>query len=455
MSGVKRKDLLTYSIMLLLGLLFYLLPGTWISLERDSVAYLSPEGREGVLAGYPMFLSFFKGLLGEQNFLHGVVIAQSLLAVVCTFLFVLILKKQFQLKGWESILLYLFCMLPFSIYLPEVGITHQIMTEGISYSIFYLFFIAVIKTIWSLEYKWYFGSLAFAALLTGIRSQMLFLAAVCLLLFLWLVFRKYGGKLLCKLTAGAIVFLTGLILIFGSKIQSLPSQLNTVIMARGFYEADEEDVNLFDDSMMREIFTRTYQLADEEGRRYVYARPGLYMWQDIVHDRMNIYALQAIREYDEKHPDERTKEEASVFFELGTKVLFKHFDRYLYHSIRLMMPSFIATVFFQIQPIYLLCHFIALFIYLFSIVGSIMAGKMGGDRNVVELSAAITGILIIMAVTVNLLFIGLQRYMVYGMGIFYCAMYLLCREMVWCFWEKSGKEWRLLKALIGERSERI
>ena len=37
--------------------------------------------------------------------------------------------------------------------------------------------------------------------------------------------------------------------------------------------------------------------------------------------------------------------------------------------------------------------------------------------------------IIVMVVIINLVFIGLQRYVVYGMGIFYCSMYLLLKEI--------------------------
>lgn len=448
----KRKEMITFGVMLALGLVFYFLPGMWISVEEDSISYLALERREGVMPGYIAFLAFFKALLSEEYFLHGVVIAQSLLALICTFLFVVVLKKQFKLKRWECILLYLGCMFPFAIYLPEVGITHQIMTEGITYAIFYLFFIALLKAVWTLKYRWYLGSMAIAVLLGLIRSQMLFLQAVCLLLFLWITFKRFDGKLVLKLAAGFFILAVGAVLVMGTKIQAMASQFASVIVARGFYEADEEDVELYDDAMMQEIFTKTYKLADENERLHKYAEPGLYMWENLVHDKIKFYASQAVAEYDAEHPGERTRNVEAIFFELGWKELTAHFDRYLYHSLRLMMPSFIATVFFQIKPIYLLCHFIALFIYLFAIIGSAAAGRMGADQKVVEFMAAVVSVLIIMVVVVNLLFMGLQRYVVYGMGIFYCAAYLLCREIVWCIWERRGREWKWLKALIGERT---
>ena len=262
---------------------------------------------------------------------------------------------------------------------------------------------------------------------------MLFLIVVCVILLLWIIYKKAGGKALFGLCMCCLVLLGCVVGLFWQRIENSASQLNTVIMARGFFEADKEDVELFDDGMMQEIFLRTYELADENGRRYEHAKPGLYMWQDLVYDRMNLFALQAIGEYDEKYPDERSRNEASIIFELGFKTLLRHFDRYFYHSIRLMMPSFIASVFFQIEPIYLLCHFVALFIYLFAVSGSVFVGKTGGDRKVVELMVSIVSIMLIMIVMINMLFIGLQRYMVYGMGIFYCAMYLLCKEIVSIF----------------------
>lgn len=462
MNRDKKKDIITYGVMILLGLLFYLLPGEWISMEDDSAAYLSQRGREGVLPGYPAFLLFFKKILTEQYFLHGVVIAQSILAVICTFLFVLVLKKQFRLKSLECIILYILCMLPFSIYLPEAGITHQILTEGVTYAIFYLFFITVLKAIWTLEYKWYLGNVIVAFGLGLIRSQLLFLQAICILILIWIVLRRADKNVLRKFAGGLLALIIGAALAFGAYkaiykvvawdiknqaaeekktndvVRSETSQFDAVIMARGFYEADEADVNLFDDDMMCEIFKRTYQLADENGHRYEYASEGLYMWQDLVYDKMRRYAMQAIEEYDLQYPGVRERSADSIIRELGLKVLLKHFDRYVYHTIRLMMPSFIATVFFQIGSIYLLCHFVALFLYLCAIIVSIFVYKKKGDRKAVEFMAAILCTMIIMVVAVNVMFMGLQRYVVYGMGIFYCAAYMLLRETF--FYLQSRRE---------------
>lgn len=427
MGEKNKNDKLTYVIMLGLGLVYYLLPGEWIGIEEDSGTYLSGKTGEGVRVGYPIFLAFFRKLFTERYFLHGVVIAQSLLAIVCTFLFVYILKKEFRLKRAETILLYVLSMLPFSIYLPEVGITHQIMTEGVTYAIFYLFMVTVIKAVWTLEYKWYLGSMSVAVLLGLIRSQMLFLQVVCFILLIWISIKRFEGKLVYVMGSFWLLVIGG-ILVFDVKVPIL-SQFDTVLIARGFYEADKEDVDLFEDDMMREIFTKTYQMVDEEKHLYKYATEGLYLWQDLVHDQIEEYAWEAINEYDTEHPGERGREEGSILRELGIKVMLKHFDRYLYHTVRLMISSFIASIFFQIRPIYLLCHFVTLFLYLFAIMACFTVRKIKGNRKVIELAVVILSVLVTMVVTVNLFYIGLQRYVVYGMGIFYCILYLLCREV--------------------------
>lgn len=475
-------------IMVIIGIAFYFLPGKWISLESDSVAYLYAASREGVLPGYPIFLGLFRVLLGEDYFLHGVVVVQCIIAIGCTLIFVLSLQKKFCLMGWECILLYVITMLPFSIYLPEVGITHQIMTEGLTYAIFYLFFLMILKSIWTLKYRWYIGSLAIAFLLGTIRSQMLFLQAVCYILLIWMIMQKNRCRLIKRMSlcfAGAVVGILFAMISYKSiyavnyfyqenfavrtpvedeqinhetqqpsntEIRETVieeteiaiedqrnSQFDSLIIARGFFEADREDVALFEDEMMKEIFLRTYQLANEGEHLYRYAKKGLYMWQDLVYDRMAELANQAILEYDQMHPGMRDRTKASIMRELGLRILFAHFDRYVYHVIRLMMPSFIASVFFQIKPIYLLCHFIALLIYLFAILGAWWIRKNGGSKDVSEYVIAIVLTIIVMVVIINIVFMGLQRYVVYGMGIFYCAMYLQLKEICLILKEKMRK----------------
>lgn len=464
-----------FAVLFLLGVSFYFWPGEWVKLEKDSIAYLQEYWRQGVMPFYPFFLNMFKRMLGEGIFLNGVVAAQSILAIVCTMIFTVMLQKQFQLTGWECILVYLICMLPFSIYLPEYGITHMILTEGITYSLFYLYFTTLLKGVWNLKIRWYLLSALMAILLCLTRSQMIFLQVMEILLFGWIVYRRVPQgrlkKLACVLAAllvsGFIALLSYKVIygiaawnmqilnasinandaeaaeggILGGSMQEsktseveildkATSQFDNLILSRGFFEADAEDEALFDDPMMKELFRKTYGLLDEGEHLYIYVKPGLYMWEKLVYDGVGNEVTLSIMEYDKQHPGSRSKGVGEISRELGLKIMVKHFDRYLYHTIRLMMPSFIAAVFFQIRPIYLLCHFIALFIYLFALAEIIYSVKKKADKHKIEFMAAIFIFVVIMVVIINIVFIGIQRYMVYGMGIFYCALYLLVKDTI-------------------------
>ena len=204
----------------------------------------------------------------------------------------------------------------------------------------------------------------------------------------------------------------------------------TVDGERIFFEADEEDYLLFENEIVRDIFIRVYSLADENGQLHSHVEDGLYMWEELVHDEMMLYINLAVEEYDKETVGKRDISTANLGRTIGGTLLIHHFDRYVYHSIRLMIPSFIASVFFQIRPIYLLCHFITLLIYLFAISGIIWLRKNGGNRKLIDYMAGIVVTLILMVIIVNLVFTGLQRYVVYGMGIFWCGMYLQLKE-VW------------------------
>ena len=438
----QKLDKYAVCIMICLGAFFYFLPGQWISIEDDSMSYLE-RGGEGVLPGYPMFINLFRTVLGERHFLDGVVVAQSILAIVCTFLFVITLHKKFKLQGWECILMYIACMLPFSIYLPESGITHQIMTEGLTYALFYIYFLFLLNFVLDRKYWWGIGLVLMSLILMFIRRQLMILLLTTFAAFMYVMIRRIKVKKMAILVVSlclGLAIAVGVCFIAALRTQVIDvQQFTSILMIRGFYEVDYEDKELFDAPEMQEIFERVYKAVDEKQYRYVYARQDLYMWKDLLCDRIGLTAYMEIWPYITEHP-ELDLNDRKIIQDLGGKVLFKHFDRYLYHTLRLMIPGFIAAVFFQIEPIYLLCHFIALFLYLYAIVGSVICLKQKRNRYVPEFMLTTVCFIFIMIVAVNLMFSGLQRYVVYAMGIFYCAAYLLFKELIMiCFakWVKK------------------
>lgn len=509
-------------ILAVMGILFYLVLGQeWIAIEDDTPFYLNPR-REGVMPVYPLFLFGVKCIFGENLYLDAVVVIQSVLAIVCTMVFVLYLQKQFQLKFIETVLLYVACMLPFSIYLPEAGITHQILTEGLSYAFFYLYFLLLLQYVFTQKIRWVAAATAMAGFMELIRSQMLFLLGVTAAVFVCVEFVKGKKDKVSRriLRAGAdcVIGIVGIFLVVslvykiygwyyihqlpvienwgqktvaeqaevseqfeaseqnavsepagegngeadsgtggglegdagqqdtgGQEAQDIAqqeeskttnaensgsfSQFTSLVITRGIYEIDADDIELFDSPEMKEIFQRVFDAVDAEQYRYVYARQDLYMWKDLVKDKIPLVVFGHVGAYLRDNPDVQM-DNVKICQELAVKVLLHHFDRYLYHSFRMMISGFISSVFFQIERIYLLCHIITLLLYLAAAAGIIYCLRRGGNRKVAAFALTTLAYIFLMVTVTNLVFLGLQRYMVYAMGIFYCSLYLLAREAV-------------------------
>lgn len=492
-----RKKWIQILVLSAIGMIFYLFLGQeWLTLADDSPSYLYPSGQQGVMPVYPLFLFVIRRIFGDDQYLNATVVIQSLIALSSTMIFVFYLQKQFKLNFMETILLYLASMLPFSIYLPESGITHYILTEGVSYSLFYIYFLFLMNYVLRQETKWLLLTIAMSAFMELTRSQLIFLPAATAAAFICVEFvkckssiwRKTARSILSILiaAAGAIMIVFCVYKIYGwfltdqlpaikayqqeadasaanipaqetspktaaasdQKKNTAPSgnkrntsQFTTLIVIRGVYEIDEDDIALFDTDEMQEIFQRVFEAVDEKQYRYVYARQDLYMWKDLVKDGISSVVTKAINGYLEENPGVEL-DVAQVRRELGMKILLHHFDRYLYHSMRLMISSFIASIFFQIEEIYLLCHIITLLLFAVDIIGICYCLKYSRNKKAAVLALTATALIVIMVVITDLVFIGLQRYVVYAMGTFYCSLYLLLKDAFFTLKGLHGKHYK-------------
>jgi hypothetical protein len=217
------------------------------------------------------------------------------------------------------------------------------------------------------------------------------------------------------------------------------SQYVSLIFSRGIYEADRQDAELFEDETVRELFLKLYEAVDAEEQRYAYAQPGLWMWKDIVGGigMAGKTCLAVPSEYYAAYHQEIMR--ADDFNEIrnrhlttiGMTLLKAHFGRFLYHTLMLLPSAFICTVFFQIAPIYGLCHLITLLLYV-TAIGLMIWGYRDRtvDNQYADLMAVVLVTNVVMVVIISLVFFGQQRYLVYSFGIFYVA-YGLLAEQLW------------------------
>lgn len=485
-----KKEWLFYISLGILSLLIFTIPGeTGYVLFDDSPSYMNLYAvMEGVMPGYPLFLHGNKLLFGESGYLYAAVAQQIVLAAVCVIAFIAVIKKKFRLTYWEAYICYAFALIPFTTNMPGSMTTHEIVTEGIAYSLYYLFAAALLQTVWSKSIKWLGALCVMTLVLALIRSQLQILFGVCGIVCIYIFVLRPGvtdrqkknrlSSFLLGLVCCVLISLSGVGVVWKvsaafqdmkaevrreeqrkaqqtentaasekgeTQTQSKPakpvfttSQYVTLIFSRGMYEAEYDDYLLFEDEQVRELYLYVYPRMDKQQKRYVYAKPGLWMWQDIVgalgkigetgYHNQNAFYKEYYPEliYDSKYSSVRNANQIKI----GLTLIKAHFGRFLYHTLMLLPQAFICTVFFQIKRIYLLCHLVTLFLYLSAAALMIWAYRDKKVENAYgEFMCSVLGTNLVLVLVISLVFFGQQRYLVYNFGIFYVSYFLLLMQL--------------------------
>lgn len=556
MRNRNKLEIMFYISLLIISLLFFWLPaGTSYVLFDDSwtyIEFLQLKNAEGVMPLYPLFLFANKMIWGNDFYLQAVVIEQTLIAAICVIYFISKIKQRFQLYYKECYLLFLLLLAPFTTDYPLSMVTQDILTEGLSYALFYLLFILLMDAVWERSIGKLVGAICFTFLLALLRTQLQILFAVCGAVAFYLLCVKFThrtkGVLLLKMFAGFILWIgimgIGVLsvvrmngasqrIMFGegkaaqyiaeysqdmcpvsdkpveTQIEDLKeygkeqhdpgegsadaigkdtemldreseekedaeqdrpapntapevleflssgyeesgvsvSQYSSMIFSKAMYEADYEDYLLFEDEELQKQFLCVYEIADELGYRYPYAETGLWGWKHISDSvgALGKYCFDGLNRYFGDYYNTtivyfQYRCTAYAFSVIGIKVLMNHFWSFVWHTIRLMVPAFIFTVFFLKEQFYLLCHLITLLLYV-TAIGLVIwcfASKKA-NRKCAEFMLLVLANNVIMVTAISLVFIGLQRYLVYAFGIFYVAYYLLLREVYKCYLAGRGR----------------
>lgn len=185
----------------------------------DSGSYMRIRWHEGVMPVYPILLLLNQYLFGNELYLWAVVIEQTLLAAFSVAFLAGTVRRRFKLYPAEGILVCLLALYPYTIEMPTAVMTQAILTEGIAYSLFYIFLVVLLRAVWDKSYGWLAGAFGMTLLLSAVRSQLQILFGVCGIVFLYLVCMQGKGKRLLRFLAGAAgcaaISLTGIFLVFG------------------------------------------------------------------------------------------------------------------------------------------------------------------------------------------------------------------------------------------------
>ena len=440
-ARVQNSKLIYRIVLLITGFVFFFLLGEdGPCIMRDSAVFMNPsEYLLGSYFLYPVFLFFCKAVFGEGAFLYAAFILQSILAMFASIFITEYFRKHFQLDYINSMLIYIVTFLPYGYSLPEDVVSHHIMTEAFAIPLFYVAFVFLLRFLLEKKNYYLFFAVVVGVLLFLTRSHMIgTLAVICAvggIVLLYRLWQKYREKMNIKPIAAGVIIAVIIGGFFAIKIvmnTNLSSQLLMATTGRVLCLMEYEDRELFDGEL-QQIYDYLYQHANEGGHVEQHFRKGVWRSVDIAnHTNENSKEwLNVIREYYEiTYPDKDFAEYGAQSYQDGEKIvkgLFQeHFIGYFLMSLQLMTQSFVASVFIQPDSIRTLCYFITPFIYLAAIVTMIWALKKEKISSRYLIPMVVTMIFLVSNVILtNIVFYGLQRYVIYTFGLFYLSFYLI------------------------------
>lgn len=279
-NAIRQKKEKAFSLfMLLVSLAFYLFfafyDGAVICV--DSPSYISMSiSREPF---YPMFLAFFRWIfssMGNDFYLIAAIFAQSILAALSCWSLALFLTRQLSVSRLFSLGL-LFIPMAVSLlcrFAARRGsmYSNSILTEGITISLYLLFFRYLLAYVTSHTRKSLAACCILSFVLISTRKQMaislaLLLVCICIVSF---ARKSYGKGLiyaflcaLCILFSVTVLDLGYNFVLRGKMVKH--SSDTRFITTMAFYTAERRDADYIKDEDIRNLFLEIYDVCEENG----------------------------------------------------------------------------------------------------------------------------------------------------------------------------------------------
>lgn len=261
MQIIKKVKLDYLNIGLLIGaILFYL---SWyfidgIQLSNDSTGYINMSlSREAM---YVLFLSSMRSLFGENNYLHIVIIIQSMIAGYAMWKVVWVVKKysgsKYVLPIGATIIQIAVVLLCRFIASRQACYSNEIATEGLSISIFLLFIIQLFLVLKERKRRNIILLFVLSILLVNIRKQLIITFGIMAMVFtIYCFIREIKVKVYLKLLL--LIFLSFMVSNTISKIYSYSISGEFIgqtkkyesLLNNTLYTSDIEDIKHFDDEV--------------------------------------------------------------------------------------------------------------------------------------------------------------------------------------------------------------
>lgn len=429
-SKSKNKDCIFIACLIIMGLVFFFCIGQkGYIIERDSDIFIRADrfvmGYGYVI--YPLFIQLIRTMIGPEYYLDAVFIIQGLISLVASLLLTLQLKKRYRLNYSVSVLLFLCSLGPYTYTLPEYVSSHCIMTEGLAFPMFYIWIILAILIYTDKKNKLFIPLILQSVVLILTRPQLLFLFIVVILLAIERMVDYFAQNKLKKFKIISIIIaITAFfsILSFPQIVRhNILPQLTDAVTGRVFCIADREDNELFEGTD-RDLFEKLITEIDAMGTSEEYFRDDIRRWEDIAHaiNENTKYIGDAIVKY--MIDDPRSSYE--IKSELAYRLLVNHWDKYIYLTLPLLIQSLVVSVFYHPESAYVLGYIISFLIYVFGCCLAFVLIKKKACKIEYIIPFIISMLVLVTnAVVTNVVFMGLQRYVVYSFGCYYFSMIIM------------------------------
>lgn len=406
---------------------------------------------------YALLIQFLRWISPEHHY-QLVIIVQNILAIVTNTIFVCSMRRLLKLK-WYLLPPFILILLAPHIMTPLASatgmvITNSLLSEGISYSLYLLFIMYLLKAVWSRTILGKDSILAFAwaIVVSLVRGQFMilflvwFLAMGCIALL-----QKKWKQIVVLLVMLAVAFAGRGLLVktYNYCEQGLfvsTASGKAMSVANVLYVADREDGETIQDEGLRKVFYEIYDRAYADQLNYQFSPSGLLaraQHHEECHDSLNFdYFSIAAKEYVTETTGvtvenyqlmmvEVDKVAAALMKELMPQV----FGRYVYNYIAMVAMGLVRSV-AVIHPV---LNWYALIAYLLAIVLMIYVWVQKHDSKAAPFMALVLLMIAGNVTGTSLMLQCISRYMLYNLPLFYLAGALLLIECYDIFKNRKGR----------------
>lgn len=411
--------------------------------------------------GYALLIQFLRFVSPKHHY-WLIIIFQNILAIFANTIFIIWIRKRFELNLWVSLLFTAFLLVP-HIMTPVFASTHLVltntlMTEGVLFSLYPLAMMCLMNMLWSkkADGRESFTTIGLFFLLSLIRGQMMvlfvvwFLAAFVLAVENAMKDRKNTFDLAEKIARrGFLAAVAAFIIAFAARsviirVYNYCEQGLFVDTASGkamsfanlLYVADRSDGDAIADDALRQLFYEMYDAADADQMNYKYAKKGILnraAYHEQCHDELNFtyfgepakrYVGETMGIYTDRYQELMIAVDG-VAAQLSSAIMPQVLGRYIQNYIAVITLGFIRTVAYE-HP---LLAWYALLIYAAAVVLTIVLWKKDHESM-----AAAFMIVMLVTITGNVCATAfmiqcISRYMIYNLPLFYMAGFLELLEL--------------------------